>query len=84
VIRDLVTGLDVLDRTDLDYVFHEIGFRIRSPARVDLEQVAGIELVGDFGANLPVANDELPLFDRDAGEETKPGLGSADTKVTRR
>jgi len=46
------------------------------PACVDLEQVAGIELVGGFGANLPAAveNDELPLFDRDAGEETKPGL----------
>jgi hypothetical protein len=81
VIRDLVTGLDILHRTDLDRVFDEIGFRIRSarmvdvaravpvgaidgPAGVDLEQVAGIELVGDFGANLPaaVANDELTPF----------------------
>src|SRR5262249_10480849 len=35
VIRDLVTGLDILDRTDLDHVFHEIGFRIRSGRMVD-------------------------------------------------
>src|SRR6516162_8609586 len=104
VIGDLVPGLDILDRTDLDHVLHEIGFGIRSarmvdvaravpavgavdgPAGVDLEQVAGIELVGGFGADLPaaVAYDELPLFDRDAGEETKPGLRSADAKVTRR
>src|SRR6266481_5808310 len=104
VIRDLVTGLDTLDRTDLDHVLHEIGFRIRSarmvdvacavpavgtvdgPAIIDLEHVAGIELVGGFGANLSaaVANDELTLFDRDAGEETQPSLGSADAKVTRR
>src|SRR6266436_4624940 len=104
VIRDLVTGLDILDRPDLDHVFHEIGFGIRSagmidvaravpavgavdgPARVDLEHVAGIELVGGFAANLPaaVANDELPLLDCDTGEETQPSFGSADPKVTRR
>ena len=104
VIRDLVPRLDILDRTDLDHVFHEIGFGIRSagmidvaravpavgavdgPARVDLEHVAGIELVGGFAANLPaaVANDELPLLDRDTGEETQPSFGSADPKVTRR
>src|SRR5215831_3119557 len=104
VIRDLVTGLDILDRPDLDHVFHEIGFGIRStgmidvarpipavgavdgPARVDLEHVAGIELVGGFTANLPaaVANDELPLLDCDTGEETQPRFGSADPKVTRR
>ena len=90
VIGDLVPRLDVLDRTDLDHVFHEIDFRIGSagmidiarpvsaagavngPAAVDLEQVACIELVGDFGRNLAaaVANDELPLLDWDAGEET--------------
>jgi hypothetical protein len=70
VIRDLVTGLDILDRPDLDRVFHEIGFGIRSAgmidvaravpavgavdglARVDLEQVAGIELVGGFAAKI--------------------------------
>src|SRR5215831_17695187 len=104
VIRDLVTGLDILDRPDLDHVFHEIGFGIRStgmidvarpipaagavdgPAGVDLEQVAGIELVGGFTANLPaaVANDELPLLDCDTGEETQPRFGSASPKVTRR
>src|SRR6266446_3897464 len=104
VIRDLVTGLDILDRPDLDHVFHEIGFGIRSagmidvacavpavgavdgPARVDLEHVAGIELVGGVAANLPaaVANDELPLLDCDTGEETQPSFGSADPKVTRR
>src|SRR5262249_3300517 len=94
----------VLDRTDLDHMFHEIGFRIRSarmvdvaravpavgavdgPAGVDLEQVAGIELVGGFAANLPAAvtNDELPLLDCDPGEETQPSFGSTDPKVTRR
>src|SRR5262245_63742406 len=39
---------------------------IDGPACLDLEEMAGIELVGDFSANLPaaVANDELPLFDR--------------------
>ena len=104
VIGDLVPGLDVLDRTNLDRVFHEINFGIRSarmidiarpvsaagavdgPAAVDLEEIAGIELVGDFGSNLPpaVANDELALPDWDAGEETQPSFGSADPKMTRR
>src|SRR5438552_2026965 len=59
---------------------------VDGPARVDLEHVAGIELVGGFAANLPaaVANDELPLLDCDTGEETQPSFGSADPKVTRR
>jgi hypothetical protein len=90
VIGDLVAGLDVLDRSDLDGVFHEVDFGIRSarmidiaravsaagavngPAAVDLEEIACIELVGDFGSNPPpaVANDELTLLDWDAGEET--------------
>ena len=90
VIGDLVPRLDVLDRSDLDDVLHEIDFRIGSarvidvtrpvsaagavdgPAAVDLEEIACIELVGDFGRNLSaaVAEDELPLLDWDAGEET--------------
>ena len=90
VIGDLVPRLDVLDRTDLDHVFHEIDFRIGSarmidiarpvsaagavngPAAVDLEEIACVELVGDFGRNLSaaVAEDELPFLDWDAGEET--------------
>src|SRR5258707_3337658 len=104
VIRDLVTGLDILDRPDLDHVFHEIGFGIRSagmidvacavpavggvdgPARVDLEHVTGIELVGGVAANLSgaVADDGMRLLDCDTGEETQPSFGSADPKVTRR
>jgi hypothetical protein len=34
------------------------------PAAVDFEKIAGIQLVGDFGRNLPaaVANDELSLL----------------------
>src|SRR5258708_21607058 len=35
VIRDFVTGLDILDCPDLDHVFHEIGFGIRSPRMID-------------------------------------------------
>lgn len=104
VIGDLVPGLDVLDRTNLDRVFHEINFGVRSarmidiarpvsaagavdgPAAVDFEEIAGIELVGDFGSNLPpaVADDELALPDWDAGEETQPSFGLADPKMTRR
>jgi len=59
---------------------------VDGPAGVDLEQVAGIELVGGFGAHLPaaVADDELPLLDCDTGEEPQPSLASADPKVTRR
>src|SRR5262245_7779459 len=35
VIGDLVAGLDVLDRSDLDDVLHEIDFRIRTASVVD-------------------------------------------------
>src|SRR5215831_5205710 len=54
------------------------GFPLRSSFRAKKtgKQVAGIEFVADFGADLPaaIANDELTLFDRDAGEGAKPGL----------
>src|SRR5262249_59777318 len=36
VIRDLVYWLDILDRTDLDHVLHEIGFGVRSARMVDV------------------------------------------------
>src|SRR5258708_20296323 len=36
VIRDFVTGLDILDCPDLDHVFHEIGFGIRSARMIDV------------------------------------------------
>jgi len=104
VIGDLVTGLDVFDRADLDHVFDEIDFgvgpagmvdvappvsaagAVDGPAAVDFEKVASIELVGDFGRNLAaaVANDELSLLDRDAGEETQPSFGLADPEMARR
>ena len=56
------------------------------PARIDLEQIPRIEIVGGIGANLSadVANDEMVLLDRDAGEEAQPSLGSTDPKVARR
>jgi hypothetical protein len=31
---------------------------VNGPAAVDLEEIAHIELVGDFGSNLPTANSE--------------------------
>src|SRR6266478_6528455 len=56
------------------------------PAVVDLEHIAVVELVGDFGTQLSaaVADDELPFLDRNAGEEPQPSFGSADAKMTRR
>jgi hypothetical protein len=56
------------------------------PARIDLEQVPRIELVGGVGAHLPagVADDELALLDRDAGEKAQTSLGSTDPEVARR
>lgn len=36
VIGDLVPGLDVFDRTNLDRVFHEINFGIRSARMIDI------------------------------------------------
>jgi hypothetical protein len=56
------------------------------PARIDLEQIPRIESVGGIGVNLPagVADDELALPDRDAGEKTQSGFGSTDSEVARR
>ncbi len=55
------------------------------PAVVDLEHVAVIELIGDFGTQFSaaVADDELPFLDGNAGEETKPSFGPTDAKMTR-
>src|SRR5262249_58252869 len=36
VIRDLVPRLAILERTDLDHVFHEIGFGIRPAGMIDV------------------------------------------------
>lgn len=36
VIGDFVTGLDVLDRTDLDHVLHEIDFGVRPAGMIDI------------------------------------------------
>jgi hypothetical protein len=36
VIGDLVTGLDVLDRANLDDVFYEIDFRIGPAGMIDI------------------------------------------------
>jgi hypothetical protein len=56
------------------------------PARIDLEQIPRIERVGGIGVNLPagVADDELALPDRDAGEKTQSSFGSTDSEVARR
>src|SRR5438876_850704 len=84
MIRDFLTGFDVLDCPDPDLMPHEIDFRVRpagvidvarlvaaaravdGPARVDLEQIARIELIGGFGADFPAAvtHDELSFADR--------------------
>ena len=55
------------------------------PAVVDLEHVAVIELIGDFGTQFSaaIADDELPFLDGNAGEETKPSFGPTDAKMTR-
>src|SRR5262245_47221130 len=104
VIGDLVAGLDVLDRADLDRVPDDVGFGIRpagmidvagavaavgtvdGPARIDLEQIAVADVVGDLGRNLPaaVSHDELALLDRNACEQAEPGLGACDAQVAGR
>src|SRR5215813_5325373 len=85
VLHEIGFGIRSARMVDVARAVPAVG-AVDGPARVDLEQVAGIELVGGFGTNLPaaVANDELTLFDRDAREQTKPGLRSTDAKVTRR
>jgi len=56
---------------------------INRPARVDLEEVARIEIIGRVGANLPaaVADDVLPLSDRHARKQSEPGSCSPDPQV---
>src|SRR5262249_4856465 len=85
VLHEIGFGIRSARMIDVARAVPAVG-AVDGPACVDLEQVAGIELVGDFGANLPaaVANDELSLLDCDTGEETQPSLGSADPQVSRR
>src|SRR5262249_34188184 len=56
VIRDLVPWLDILDRTDLDHVLHEIGFGIRSARMVDVTRA-----IPAVGAVDGPARVDLPL-----------------------
>ncbi len=62
------------------------GGAVDRPSRVDLEQVAGVEIVGTRGRNLAtvVADDELPFLDGHGREQAEPGLRAADPQVAGR
>ena len=59
------------------------GCAVDGPAGVYLEEIARIEIVGGFGANLPaaVADDELSFADRHAREQPEAGSCSRDSQV---
>src|SRR3984957_17043949 len=58
---------------------------VDGPARIDLEQVFVVELVGRIGVDLAAAGarDELSLFDRCPGEHAEPGQRSTDAGARR-
>jgi hypothetical protein len=57
---------------------------IDCPPAVDLEQIAVVDLVGDFGSEFPaaVSDYELAFFDRHHCKKPEPGLRSADPEMT--
>jgi hypothetical protein len=61
VIGDLVTGLDVLDRANLDDVFYEIDFRI-GPARM-IDVARPISAAGAINGPVAVYLKKIAIID---------------------